>query len=284
MQPHVHHARLRRAFPVQFVELVDQDVAELVGRVAAPGEDREVVDFIGVRGGNDVAVRGPDQIRLIVVHEVAVEQQPGLGQDPRRGLRAAQRRRQPAARLAPHRALVDVQRALDHLALALLVAGKVRQQLALLVVVRDQLAAALHGGLDHRQAPLAGHGIERAARRDAQLVEQFELPPDAHPLAVFAPGVVREIRHPARKRVGQDGRPARVIRRVGVLGQVPGFEIERDQQRNALAVRPLEPRPLRDRRVVVFHLGTSARRAASRSRRPCPRSRSPAARASRCRC
>ena len=46
MQPHVHHAGLLRAFRVKHVEFLDQHVAEFVGRMTAPGEQGEVVDFV----------------------------------------------------------------------------------------------------------------------------------------------------------------------------------------------------------------------------------------------
>src|SRR3546814_15103019 len=90
--------------------------------------------------------------------------------------------------------------------------------------------------------------IGGAGGRDAQFVEQIEHPPQADALAIFAPGIVGEIGRAARQDIGQDRRTARIIGLVRILGEVPGFEIEGQDQGEARAVGPAERRS-EERRV-----------------------------------
>ena len=103
--------------------------------------------------------------------------------------------------------------------------------------------------------PLAQDAVDGAARRHLGLVEDVVEPPDADAVAVLAPGVVVEVGDARRQQPLVDRRTAAEIRPVVILGQLPVFQIERDQQREPLAVRPLQRLALRQRHVVVEHSG-----------------------------
>jgi hypothetical protein len=123
-------------------------------------------------------------------------------------------------------------------------------------VVGQKLPAAFQAGVGHGLAALEGHRVGGATGLDALLVEQVEQPPDAHPLAVFAPGVVGEVRGVAGQHVGQHGRTTGVVLLLGRLGEVPGLEVEGHDQGHARAVRPDQRLAVRKRNVIVFHAGT----------------------------
>src|SRR6185369_5046680 len=72
-------------------------------------------------------------------------------------------------------------------------------------------------------------------------------------MAVLAPRVVVEVGNARGQKPLIDRGAAREIRPVVILGELPVFQVERDQQRQPFAVRPLQRLPLRDRHVVVEH-------------------------------
>ena len=123
------------------------------------------------------------------------------------------------------------------------------------VVVRDQLPAALRRRHHDLRMPLAQDAVDGAARRHLGLVENVVEPPDADAMAVLAPGVIVEVGNARRQQPLVDRRPAGEVRPVVVLGQLPVFQIERDHQRQPLAVRPFQRLSLRHRHVVVEHPG-----------------------------
>ena len=147
--------------------------------------------------------------------------------------------------------LDQVEHALDDLALLGAVVAVVDHELGLDVVVRDQLPAALGRRGDDLRMALAQDAVDGAARRHLGLVENVVQPPDADAVAVLAPGVIVEIGNARRQQPLVDRRPARKIRPVVVLGQLPVFQVERDHQRQPLAVRPFQRLALRHRHEVV---------------------------------
>jgi hypothetical protein len=130
---------------------------------------------------------------------------------------------------------------------------EIGEQFALLPIMREQFPAAIETGLNHRAAALESDGVGRAARLDAQLVEKFIEPPDADALSVFAPAVIGEIRRVAGQHIGQDRRAAGIIGFLCILGQIPSFEVEGEDQRDPRAVRPYERLALHDRDVGIVH-------------------------------
>ena len=150
---------------------------------------------------------------------------------------------------------IKIEHALDDVTLLGAVVAVIDHEFGLDVVVRDQLPAALRRGGDDLRMTLAKDAVDRAARRHLGLVENVVEPPDADAVAVFAPGVIVEIGNARRQQPLVDRRPAREIRPVVVLRQLPVFEVERDHQRQPLAVRPLQRLALRHRHEVVEHFG-----------------------------
>ena len=147
-----------------------------------------------------------------------------------------------------------IEHAPDDVTLPGAVVAVVDHEFGLDVVVRDQLPAALRRGGHDLRMTLAKDAVDRAAGRNPGLVENIVEPPDADPVAVFAPGVIVEIGNARRQQPLVDRRPAREIRPVVVLRQLPVFEVERDHQCQPLAVRPLQRLTLRHRHEVVEHL------------------------------
>ena len=249
----VHHAARRGPLFVEHVEFLDQRLRELVGREVLACDEREIVDLVRIGRRDDRALVRPQQVRLVVVHDVAVEGAAGLREDRGRVERPAQRGGKPSFCAPAGELLILLERAQDDVALLCGIAGKAGQQFALLPIVREQFPAALQHRIGHRLAPLERHRVRRAGGRNAELVEQVEQPPDPDALAIFAPAVIREVGHVPRQDVGQDRRSAGIIGLVGVLGQVPRLEIERQDQRDARAVRPFQRLPLGQGDVIIFH-------------------------------
>ena len=114
------------------------------------------------------------------------------------------------------------------------------EQIALHVVVRDQLMPVLQGSLDNGRALQRQLGIHSATGRNADLVEGIEQPPDPDALTVFAPREIGEVGDIARQCIGQDRRTTRIISLGCRFQQVPVLEIDGDDQRQPLAAGPVE--------------------------------------------
>ena len=92
---------------------------------------------------------------------------------------------------------------------------------------------------------LAGAGIDRERRPDAEPLVQLEEPPRAHPHAVFVPAPVRHVgqqRHAGRRRQHlARHRPA----------DVPDFVVDDGPDHEPRAARQFERRPVDDRRELA---------------------------------
>ncbi len=77
--------------------------------------------------------------------------------------------------------------------------------------------------------------------RQAELVEQIEVMPDADPVAVIAPGIILLALRPVR--------PARIDAEPGAIREK--LDVAAEEDGKPLALRPIVDRPLGDRHVVV---------------------------------
>ena len=83
--------------------------------------------------------------------------------------------------------------------------------------------------------------IHQVAHRQTGIGKQIEHPPNADPQAVIPPGIISDIR------LG-----AGIGRRVAqALAEAEMFDVHREINGEAFAVRPVVIRPLDDRRIVV---------------------------------
>ena len=126
--------------------------------------------------------------------------------------------------------------------------------------MRDQLEAALGRRHDDLRMPLAQDAVDGAACRHLGLVENLVQPPDADAVAVLAPGMIVEIGNARRQEPLVDRGTAGGIEPIVVLRQLPVFQVERDQEREPLAVRPAQRLALRHRHEVVVHFRFSRSR------------------------
>ena len=90
MQADVHDAAGPGAFRVQHLQLLDQDVAHLIGGMPATHDQGEIIDLVRIRHGDDRPVGRAQQVGLVVVHQVAIKTAAVLGQDVSRLQRAPQ--------------------------------------------------------------------------------------------------------------------------------------------------------------------------------------------------
>ena len=107
-------------------------------------------------------------------------------------------------------------------------------------------------------------GIVRM-RRTLPVVEVVA-PPAVEP--VFAPAVIGEIRGVARQAIGEDGRSAGIIGFGGVLGQVPGFEVEGEDEGDARTVRPFQRQTVREGGIGIVHDNLPDQKSAIRRPKP----------------
>lgn len=240
MQTDVHEACLPLPFLTQCIEFFDQDVSEGIGRMPLTREEREVVDLVTIRNDDDLAVIGLQHVGLVVVHQVAVEEQTFLGQYARRIQCSAQRRRQPTLRVSADDLTISCESLANDGALSVSVVRIVGQELRLLIIVGNDLPAARHGMIHHRSSAQARSTVHCAAHRNPQLLEKLEQPPHADPLPVLAPGVIGKIGNVAWQQVRQNRRTTGIGSAVTVFHQVPRFQIQGDDHSDAAIIGPAQ--------------------------------------------
>ena len=116
-------------------------------------------------------------------------------------------------------------------------------QIALGETVAHELPIALDGRAHDRRVGGKRRAVDRNDAGYRELVEHFDEAPKADAIAVFVPGPVGHVRH---------RRAARGRRQHGPrhrLGRIPFLDIDDDPHRHAGAVRQLQRRAIRDRRI-----------------------------------
>ncbi len=253
MQADRHAPRVRRAFFVEHVELVDDHVAEGLRRNPEIQERRNIVQFDRVRHGDQVLVGGVEPEWMVVCRVITQILDAILLEQSRRVVRVRQEGAQPTLGLAPKRLLHRIQHGLENLPLALLaetaddlairvgdVANKVGR--GVIDAVSDPGPVAFLALLDDPwifadDLSVQAHGAAHAAR-----IHQVHHAPQANAVAVIAPSVVQ--------RVGAEHRRARY--QSGALDrgrEVLDVDVRHD--RHARSVRQLERLAVDDRHEIV---------------------------------
>ena len=109
--------------------------------------------------------------------------------------------------------------------------------------VTHEFPIALDGRAHDRRISGDRRAVDGEHRRNRELIEQFDEPPEADAIAVFVPGPIRHVGH---------GRAAGGRRQYGArhrLGEVPLLDIDDDPHHHAGAVRQIERRAVGNRRV-----------------------------------
>jgi hypothetical protein len=222
------------------VELVDDHVGELAGRILARDNGRDVIQFLRIGQAEDaaaVAGRKPDRLVVLtpveqigvaaLLQEVGGDEALGdPGAEPARGCPAFGRDDR-GGRLVDQCPLGGL---VEH-ALPLGIGPAVAEHL---VVTRPE-------GVHHLGAVAVDRGIDEHGGGQRELVEQFDHTPDPDAVAVVAPGVVQHIRlRSAGGKLGAE--PC-------AEGEV--FEIDAEIDGESLAARKVIDRALGDGGIAV---------------------------------
>src|SRR5690606_24031464 len=127
----------------------------------------------------------------------------------------------------------------DHSALGLYVHA--RLGLGVRVTVAHHFVASRHDALRYLRHRFAHRRIEQMAQGQAELVHKVEYPPDAHAQSIIAPAEVTRVWR----------RPQRGGRVPQALAEAEVFYVQRDIERQSLALGPLEWRALMNGRIII---------------------------------
>ena len=170
----------------QFLELADDEVAELFRRVMSHQDLRAVVDLDRVRDAHDRAGTRLHPERLVVGRPVHQEIESDFLQQVGRVVRGRHPWRHPAARRFSGCARDGVANLLQESPLVGL--PHVAVPLGVGAAVTDEFVAARLQCVDDPRRVVEHGRVDEVRRRQVEFVEQVEAAPDADPVAVIAPG------------------------------------------------------------------------------------------------
>ena len=191
MQGDAHDPPALGPLTVELVELRLADVGEVVAFIVVVAHHGGVVKLDGVRHRHQLAAVDLDGDRLVVVHPVGVVDESGFGHQVGGSHGAGDGRAEHSLQL-----LAGVQaQGCDGVAVELpLLVFVVGVEVAGVVdAVAHVIVVALHHGLaDFREVLQDGH-VQGDAALDAVLVQRFQHPPEAHPVAIVAVGILLHV-------------------------------------------------------------------------------------------
>ena len=231
------------------LERIDDRLRELSTSLVVEHEGGNVVQFRGVRHGEHRRAACVERCGLLVVAPVEQIGEPELGEQARRVRRLGQGGTQPAPRPHPRRPLDRLDDVAQVRPLRLLVHADLKRRVVL--AVRHPRPSALHPGSDDLGVLAARVRVERSGDGHRQAVEGVDKSPDSDARPVVAPALVQ--------RIGLERGRALEQRDRGLAALVM-LHVERHVDGEASAVRPLELRTLRQRRMAVrpvAHLGAA---------------------------